>query len=152
MKRVFLLAATAVLSACNHIADPPLAPSDPATETFAVITGVDISKMTKTATGVYYLDLEPGTGTTVTGNQTVTITYYGYLRDGFLFGSETQTTVVLGRDGVAGLADGMLGMQVGGKRKIVIPSERGYGRFGLTAFGIPPNSTLIFDVQLFDVK
>jgi FKBP-type peptidyl-prolyl cis-trans isomerase len=151
MKRATQLAGIAVLSACLNVDEPPIDPTDPATETFAAITGVDISTMTRTATGVYYLDVETGTGDAVTGNQWVTITYVGYLKSGYIFDRGTSPAPFFLATGIVGFSDGMLGMKVGGTRKIVIPSERAYGRFGLPAYGIPPNATLIYDVHLHDL-
>jgi FKBP-type peptidyl-prolyl cis-trans isomerase len=151
MKRAFLLAGIAILSACLDVAEPPDEPTDPATETFASNTGVDIPTMTKTATGVYYKDLNVGQGATVSGDQFVSITYIGFLKNGYVFDRATQPTAIKLGQGIVGFMEGMQGMKVGGTRKIVIPSQRAYGQFGFPAYGIPPNSTLIYDVQLLDV-
>ena len=151
MKRAFLLVGIAMLSACLNVAEPPDEPTDPATETFAAATGVDIATMTKTATGVYYQDLEVGTGGAVTGDQWVSITYEGYLKNGYRFDHTLQPTAIKLGSGIVGFFEGMIGMKVGGARKIVIPSQRAYGQYGLPAYGIPPNSTLIYDVHLLDL-
>jgi FKBP-type peptidyl-prolyl cis-trans isomerase len=151
MKRAFLLAGIAMLGACLNVAEPPDEPTDPATEEFASTTGVDIATMTKTASGVYYKDLTIGQGGTVSGDQVVSITYVGYLKSGYIFDRGTQPTAIKLGQGIVGFMEGMQGMKVGGTRKIVIPSQRAYGQYGFPAYGIPPNSTLVYDVQLLDL-
>jgi FKBP-type peptidyl-prolyl cis-trans isomerase len=152
MKRAFLILGTALLAACLNVAEPPDEPTDPATETFAASTGVDIAAMTKTASGVYYQDLEMGSGIAVANtDQWVSISYVGYLKTGYIFDRGTQPTAIKLGSGIVGFAEGMQGMKIGGTRKIVIPSQRAYGQFGLPAYGIPPNSTLVYDVRLFDL-
>jgi FKBP-type peptidyl-prolyl cis-trans isomerase len=151
MKRAFLLGTVAMLSGCLNVAEPPDEPTDPATETFATSTGVDIATMTKTSTGVYYKDLEVGTGNAVKGGEFVSITFLGFLTNGYVFDRATQTITRKLSDVIVGFNEGMVGMQVGGSRKIVIPSGRAYGQFGFPAYNIPPNSTLVYDVHLFDL-
>lgn len=152
MKRALFLLGAATLGACLNVAEPADEPTDPATETFASNTGVNIANMTKTATGVYYQDLETGDGVAVTGNQVVSISFVGYLKTGYSFDRSTQPRSFRLGEGLVGLAEGMVGMKVGGTRKIVIPSQRAYGRFGFPAYGIPPNSTLVYDVHLHDLQ
>ena len=151
MKKAFLLVGAAMLSACLNVAEPPDEPTDPANETFAENTGVNIANMTKTATGVYYQDIEMGNGLAVSGDQWVSISYVGYLKTGYSFDRSNQPTSIRLGQGIVGFAEGMIGMKVGGSRKIVIPSQRAYGQFGFPAYGIPPNSTLIYDVRLHDL-
>ena len=152
MKRAILLLGTALLGACLNVAEPPDEPTDPATETFAANTGVDIATMMKTASGVYYQDLEMGAGIAVSNmDQWVSISYVGYLKNGYVFDRGSQPTAIRLGSGIVGFAEGMQGMKIGGTRKIVIPSQRAYGQFGLPAYGIPPNSTLVYDVHLFDL-
>jgi peptidylprolyl isomerase len=152
MKKAFLLIGAAMLSACLNVAEPPDEPTDPANETFAENTGVNLANMTKTATGVYYQDIEMGTGVAVSGAQLVTISYVGYLKSGYSFDRSSGPTPINLGNGIVGFTEGMIGMKVGGTRKIVIPSQRAYGQFGFPAFGIPPNSTLIYDVHLYDLQ
>jgi FKBP-type peptidyl-prolyl cis-trans isomerase len=152
MKRAFLVLGTALLGACLNVAEPPDEPTDPATESFAAATGVDITAMTKTASGVYYQDIEGGNGAAVSNtDQWVSISYVGYLKSGYIFDRGTNPTAIRLGSGIVGFAEGMQGMKIGGVRKIVIPSQRAYGQFGLPAYGIPPNSTLIYDVRLYDL-
>src|SRR5262245_31957528 len=79
-----VLVALAV-GACLNVNEPEEIPSDPATETYAPVTGVDISKMSKTQLGVYYKDVTVGDGAQLTDRRAVTITFVGYLRTGDIF-------------------------------------------------------------------
>jgi FKBP-type peptidyl-prolyl cis-trans isomerase len=84
----------------------------------------------------------------------VNVTYSGYLKDGTLFDSGTNTAFDVAIV-IPGLRDGIIGMREGGKRKIVIPSELGYdGRSVRNLDGsikIPRQSTLIFDIEILKV-
>jgi FKBP-type peptidyl-prolyl cis-trans isomerase len=149
MKRLFLLLATITLAGCGlESTGPANNPTDPATETFASSLGIDLSTMTETSSGDYYKDLTVGTGNVINGDAIVAFTYSGYLKDGTQF----QTGAINLSDNEAvsalilGMQDDLQGMRVGGRRQMVIPSEFGYGNATVT--GVPPNSTLIFDVTL----
>ncbi|MEO7086337.1 MAG: FKBP-type peptidyl-prolyl cis-trans isomerase [Gemmatimonadaceae bacterium] len=144
MKRAFVLLLAASLGACLNV-DQPDTPTDPATETFDPSLGVNISTMTMTPSGAYFSELVIGTGATLVGQPAVTYTYIGFVKDGSTFGSGVQIPVVL-EILVQGLQEGMQGMKVGGQRLIVVPSALGYGPN--IAGPIPPNSTLIFRVEL----
>jgi FKBP-type peptidyl-prolyl cis-trans isomerase FkpA len=96
-----------------------------------------------------------GTGTEATTNaDSVAVTYAGWLKDGTLF--DLGTNIRFDLDNVVkGFKDGVIGMKVGGKRKLVIPSELGYGnrarRTSIEGVTIPRQSTLVFDVELLNV-
>ncbi|HMC55759.1 MAG TPA: FKBP-type peptidyl-prolyl cis-trans isomerase [Gemmatimonadaceae bacterium] len=158
MKRfAFLLAAAAVAIACNHDVAGLGPPSDPATETFNPSLGVDISQMTRMSNGVYYRDVVEGplAGDTVTAKTvSVKVNYAGYLKDGKLIDSGSGVTLPLSGL-ITGFKSGMMGMRVGGKRKLVIPSELGYGGDAIKnpdlTIKIPRQSTLIFDVEVLAV-
>ncbi|MEM1127096.1 MAG: FKBP-type peptidyl-prolyl cis-trans isomerase [Bacteroidota bacterium] len=98
-------------------------------------------------------DLEVGTGTEVAPCAVVTIHYEGRLTNGDVFDSSyergTPATFPLSNL-IQGWQQGIPGMQVGGTRRLVIPPELGYGNRSVGS--IPPNSTLIFDIELFDVQ
>ncbi len=154
MKRYGLLLAVLIATAsCNNEVTGLEPPSNPATETFAPSLGVDLTAFSKTSDGVYYKDAVVGTGTeVVTTTDSLRVTYSGYLKDGTLFDSGTNAKFVPAGV-VPGFRSGLLGMKEGGRRKLVIPSELGYGSQSVRdpATGkitIPRQSTLVFDVQL----
>lgn len=101
-------------------------------------------------------DIELGEGAEATAGSTVVVHYSGFLTDGSKFDSSLDRndpfSFKLGAGMVIkGWDEGFSGMKVGGKRKLTIPPEMGYGSAGAGGV-IPPNATLIFDVELLDVK
>jgi FKBP-type peptidyl-prolyl cis-trans isomerase FkpA len=112
--------------------------------------------------GLKYIDLTVGTGTVAHGTDNVTMQYTGWLSDGTKFDSSrdknTPFTLDLGTGAVIpGWDEGIPGMKVGGKRKLIIPSQLGYGTAGRQdpssgAYIIPPNATLVFEVELLSLK
>lgn len=146
-----MLAAIAV-SACTP--EAPLAPAqDIATVTFATSLGVTLSAMTKTSTGLYYQDTPAGTGVAAVAGNHVTVNYTGYLTSGSSFDTsigKAPFPFTLGQSKViAGWDEGVVGMKVGGTRKLVIPANLGYGA---TAVGsIPSNSILVFNITLISI-
>jgi len=112
--------------------------------------------MITTSTGLQYEDLEVGTGTEATIGRTVGVHYTGWLTDGTKFDSSRDRNQPFhfhlgARRVIAGWDEGVAGMKVGGKRKLTIPPSLGYGASGAGGV-IPPNATLVFDVELLDVK
>ncbi len=101
-------------------------------------------------------DLEVGEGKEVKQNDTVVIHYNGTLQDGTKFdssidrGQPFETQIGVGMV-IPGWDQGVLGMKIGGKRKLVVPPELAYGEQGAGEV-IPPNSTLIFELELLDIK
>lgn len=101
-------------------------------------------------------DLAVGTGAAAKNGDTVVVHYTGWLTDGTKFDSSldagTPFEFTLGQGGViAGWDQGLIGMQVGGKRKLTIPPHLAYGTAGAGGV-IPPNATLIFEVELLEIK
>jgi FKBP-type peptidyl-prolyl cis-trans isomerase FkpA len=122
---------------------------DPTTPDFASTLGINRSTMTQTSSGLYYQDLVVGTGATVAAGDSATVGYSGWLPNGTLFDSGAfPFKVGVGRV-VAGFDEGVLGMKVGGKRKLVIPPDLGYGNRAVGP--IPANSTLVFEVELQEI-
>jgi len=123
--------------------DPPEAPQPVGEEDYTV-----------TDSGLKYVDFEVGTGAAVENGTQVSVEYTGWLEGGTRFdssiGREPFSFVVGQRQVIAGWDEGLLGMQVGGKRQLVIPPELGYGDTG--SGPIPGNAVLIFEVEIIDVR
>jgi peptidylprolyl isomerase len=125
---------------------------DPTELEFAASLGVDLAQMTKTASGLYYQDLVVGTGAVAEVGGDVTVHYTGWLHDGTEFDSSLGgNPATFNLNGVIpGWREGIPGMKVWGKRKLVIPPSLGYGKSGVPGL-IPGNATLVFDVELLGV-
>ena len=118
--------------------------------------------MTETVTlpsGVQYTDSTVGEGAQPKPGQTVTVHYTGWLDDSGKPGKKFDSSVDRGQpfqftigvqQVIAGWDEGVSTMQVGGKRTLIIPASSGYGARGAGGV-IPPNATLIFDVELLGV-
>jgi FKBP-type peptidyl-prolyl cis-trans isomerase len=109
-----------------------------------------------TASGLQYWDIVVGTGATAGAGNPVTVHYTGWLASGEKFDSSVDRgqpfSFPLGAGQVIkGWDEGVAGMKVGGKRQLRIPPELGYGARGAGGV-IPPNATLIFDVELLEVN
>lgn len=108
-----------------------------------------------TDSGLKYKELQEGTGATPKKGQTVVVHYTGTLEDGTKFDSSRDRNqpfnFKLGEGQVIkGWDEGLSTMKVGGRRELIIPPELGYGARGAGGV-IPPNSTLIFDVELLRI-
>lgn len=112
--------------------------------------------MITTPSGLQYQDITVGTGAEAKAGQTVEVHYVGTFLDGRKFDSSRDRgekfSFPLGAGRVIkGWDEGVAGMKVGGVRKLIIPSELAYGTRGAGGV-IPPNTTLMFEVELFGVK
>jgi FKBP-type peptidyl-prolyl cis-trans isomerase FkpA len=125
--------------------------SDPATITYAPALGVDLASATQTR-GIYVIDKQPGTGTQAASMSRVELHYTLYLPDG----KEVQSTrtatplIVELNDARFLIGRALVGMKPGGRRTLVVPPSQGYGSEGVAGL-IPPNTTLVFDVELLRV-
>jgi FKBP-type peptidyl-prolyl cis-trans isomerase FkpA len=111
---------------------------------------------TTTASGLVFEELVVGTGNAAASGQKVSVHYTGWLTNGTKFDSSKDRgepfVFPLGKGHVIkGWDEGVAGMKVGGKRKLTIPPALGYGARGAGGV-IPPNATLVFEVELLDVK
>lgn len=115
---------------------------------------------TISSTGLKYIDKKVGTGAEPKQGQTIVVNYVGQLTNGKIFDANMgpsakhkepfKTPIGVGKV-IPGWDEGMSSMKVGGKRRLIVPSNLGYGEQGAGA-DIPPNSTLIFDVELLGVE
>jgi peptidylprolyl isomerase len=124
----------------------------PAADTAAGPMKVEAEKYTALPSGVKYAVLQEGSGA-VAEHQQVSVHYTGWLENGTKFDSSRDRgepfEFALGHgDVIKGWDEGVKGMKVGEKRQLVIPPALGYGESGTPDGTIPPNSTLIFEVEL----
>lgn len=148
MKSIGKIARTAMLAATFALGAMALAISAPATAEET------------TASGLKIIDTEVGTGATPATGQTCVMHYTGWLYENGEKTTKFDSSVDRGEPFefpigtgrvIKGWDEGVATMKVGGKRTLIIPPELGYGASGAGGV-IPPNATLIFDVELLDIK
>ncbi len=161
-----------LILACSQIINPPadvsadpLQSSEPQTTIAATptetqpeetTTDVTDSDYTTTESGLQYKDITEGTGVSPTRGDNVKVHYTGTLTDGSKFDSSRDRgqpfvfPIGLGRV-IKGWDEGVSTMKVGGRRELKIPPDLGYGARGAGGV-IPPDATLIFDVELLEIN
>jgi FKBP-type peptidyl-prolyl cis-trans isomerase len=145
-----LLAILGVAFGCGS-SDKSTASSTPSASSPLKVNG----QPTTTSSGLQYWDIVVGTGATAAPGSTVKVHYSGFLTTGQKFDSSRDRgepfSFPLGQGQVIkGWDEGVAGMKVGGQRQLRIPPQLGYGAAGAGG-AIPPNATLIFDVELLEV-
>jgi FKBP-type peptidyl-prolyl cis-trans isomerase len=119
------------------------------------------NQVTEMPDGLKYTDTKTGDGTVAKSGSKVSVHYTGWLSDNGAKGKKFDSSVDRGqpfqftlgaKQVIAGWDEGVAGMKVGGKRTLIIPPELGYGEGGGGGGVIPPNATLIFDVELLQVQ
>ena len=123
---------------------------------FSAALEIDTTALTRTPSGLRYQDVSLGSGTVASAGKTVSVHYTGWLPNGEKFDSSRDRNQPFGftlgaGQVIAGWDEGVAGMKVGGRRKLVIPPDLGYGTAGAPP-DIPPGATLVFDVELLDVR
>lgn len=122
---------------------------------FADELDVDLEQMTRTESGLYYEDLEPGSGLAAREGHVLETHYTGWLTTGEQFGTSrdgSRYSFQLGRHQVPrGIEEGVTGMRIGGVRRLVVPPALGYGSRGQPPT-IPPSATLVYEIELLDIK
>jgi len=168
MRRVILFLGLVLLTGCtlDTVRSKPLgaqtkAPGNPnvgapETLTYNPRLNVDLAMMAYTPSGLYWRDLTEGKGAEAVVGSTALVIYTGWLANGNKFDGNENTgkpfSFPVGRGRViAGWDEGVAGMRVGGKRLLVIPPQLGYGPQAMGSV-IPANATLIFEVELVEVK
>ena len=151
MRRSTLVFLAFVLSACGGD-DAKSGAAGAAGAEFAV----DEAALTKTPSGLGYQDLVVGTGEEAKQGQLAVVHYTGWLTDGTKFDSSRDRGAPFsfplgGGQVIVGWDQGVAGMKVGGRRKLVIPPDLGYGPNGMPPV-IPASATLVFDVELLELK
>src|SRR3990167_11246591 len=120
-------------------------------------SATNMTQEVKTPSGLTYTDTQVGTGAEAKSGQTVTVHYTGRLKqndqkfDSSLDRGEPFSFHLGQGEVIQGWDEGVTGMKVGGKRLLIIPANLGYGAHGAGGV-IPPNATLIFDIELLEVK
>jgi FKBP-type peptidyl-prolyl cis-trans isomerase FkpA len=117
------------------------------------------SKMSELPSGLKYTDTTVGTGTEATKGKKVSVHYTGWLYNNATKGAKFDSSLDRGQpfafalgagQVIRGWDEGVAGMKIGGKRTLIIPPDLGYGARGAGG-AIPPNATLMFDVELLKV-
>jgi len=152
-----VLFSVVVISGCTKTSDP-YADYTPAREAGLISDWLAAmvaknNNIDTTSTGIYYIVDKVGTGATVTTGDTVTVKYTGYFMDGSIFDSSDSFKYVhkaTTQRMITGWEEGIEVLQKGGSAAFLIPSAKAYGASGY--YTIPPNSPLLFHIEVIDIK
>jgi peptidylprolyl isomerase len=150
---VFIFGPKSVLHSAPAATNAPAAAAAGA----AIETDKETGKpIVTTPSGLKYVDLAPGAGPTIKTGDQISVNYVGKLIDGTKFDASADHggtfDYVQGVTGlIAGWTEGTSTMKAGGKRKLIIPPQLGYGMQG-AGDAIPPNATLVFEIEVVSVK
>lgn len=138
----------AAVEALRSAGNPPEPPPDTVPEflDYAADLQVDLSEMAKLPSGVLYRDVAPGAGPEVTEGDSVVVRYRGWLPNGVLVDSALIGVRVGAGDALPGIDAALAGMRAGGVRKLVLSPGLAFGGEG--SYGVPPNSVLVYDLEI----
>jgi peptidylprolyl isomerase len=129
---------------------PQALPGDVERTTFAPSLDIHLDAMARRPSGLYVQDLTPGTGAVATRGRSLIVRYTGWLPDGKQVDTG-EITVELGTNKtIRAWEEGLLGMRVGGRRRLVVPPALAYGARG-AGDAIPPNAVLVFEMEVLSV-
>ena len=107
--------------------------------------------MTENPSGLFFEDLAVGTGDLAASGDAVTVDFRIWLADGELIDGRTDTFILGTNDLLVGVEEGFTGMQVGGIRRLVVPSSLGYGEAGSGDGVIPRNAVLVYRLEVTEI-
>jgi FKBP-type peptidyl-prolyl cis-trans isomerase len=152
--KLMIFIAALTLTGCGNQTSTPAGSASPGPVSSAVPAATG-DQMVTTSSGLQYKILQTGSGPAAKAGETVTVNYTGWLTNGTQFDSslgKQPFQFVLGQGQVIpGWDQGVAGMLVGEKRKLIIPPDLGYGANGAGGV-IPPNATLVFEVELLMIQ
>ena len=149
VSRIFgAIVVTVTLAACGE--DNLLGPN-PRDVVFDAALDIDLSSMTEKPSGLFFEDLVVGTGDMAASGDAVTVFFSVWLADGDLIDRRTDTFILGSNDLLIGVEEGLTGMQLGGIRRLVVPSSLGYGDAGSGDGVIPRDAVLVFQMEVTEI-
>lgn len=150
MKKIIILLLSITILSCASDNDEVNYDAQNETDILKYLSDNDLSAE-KTASGLYYIIKNIGTGNQPTSNSNVTTYYKGYLLDGTVFDKSNASGATFNLNQlIPGFSEGMQLLKEGGKATLIIPSRLAYGNRG--SGSIKPGAVIVFDVQLFSIN